>query len=167
MLFHKLLLILTILLFGVVDTKIELTSDGTNIKVSCNTPANVTIKRDPGTDAKATASSSLTVSKASETNFLEYSCTDNTGHRAFIFIKLCRNCVDIEPGTIVGIVIGDLVATILIAVAVYFISIPAKVKIHQASDRQMLVLNEANNALYSGINESERQPYSSLGHRKK
>ncbi|XP_067826912.1 T-cell surface glycoprotein CD3 gamma chain-like isoform X2 [Heptranchias perlo] len=166
----KLLVIATsviILLFGFAGAEIKLTSNGTTITLNCDPKVNVTIKRSLEKVPRETASHSLTISKTSNTNGDEYSCTDSTDSRAFIFIKLCRNCVDVDAGTVAGIVIGDIVATILIAVAVYSISTPARVKQHQASDRQALVPNDATSKIYSGIKQSDRQEYSELEPRRK
>ena len=35
---------------------------------------------------------------------------------------MCENCIELDPGTISGIVVADVIITILIAVAVYCVS---------------------------------------------
>uniref|UniRef100_A0A4W3GL13 DNAX-activation protein 10 n=1 Tax=Callorhinchus milii TaxID=7868 RepID=A0A4W3GL13_CALMI len=62
---------------------------------------------------------------------------------------VCKNCVQLESPSLAGIMVGDLLATFIIALAVYLMTAPAKARLYQASDRQTLVLNEGNDGLYS------------------
>uniref|UniRef100_A0A4W3GM03 Uncharacterized protein n=1 Tax=Callorhinchus milii TaxID=7868 RepID=A0A4W3GM03_CALMI len=61
--------------------------------------------------------------KLSDKDTGEYTCFD--GHHdisAFVFVRLCQNCVQLDTSTISGIVVGDLIATLLIALATYCVS---------------------------------------------
>ncbi|XP_070685579.1 T-cell surface glycoprotein CD3 delta chain-like [Pempheris klunzingeri] len=75
----------------------------------------------------------------------EYSCSDN---RTKIFVKFrtCDNCVHLDRDSIVGIIVGNVVATIVIGVAVYLIASQTKTgptaSHNKSSDRQHLVPNE-------------------------
>ncbi|XP_041029988.1 T-cell surface glycoprotein CD3 delta chain-like isoform X2 [Carcharodon carcharias] len=157
--------IVTILLFGDTDAEITLNSVGRQIELHC-VKGNVKIRKAGESEMTETSSKSVKISKLTENFFGEYSCV-NDSQRAIIFIKSCQNCVDFDSGSIVGIVVGDLIAIVLIAVAVYSISTPAKGKIHRASDRQALVLNDEANPVYTGIQKVDRQEYSELEHRSK
>ncbi|XP_067910288.1 T-cell surface glycoprotein CD3 delta chain-like isoform X2 [Heterodontus francisci] len=155
---------LTILLFGTTNATITIHTQEKLIKVHCE-KANLIVSEE-GKNPRNTSISHVML-KYSDEHSVEYSCLGDLDNRAIIFIKLCQNCLHVDPGTTVGIVIGDLIATILIAVAVYCISSASRVKVHQASDRQALVLNEANTAIYSGIDQVDRQEYNRLEHRNK
>ncbi|XP_053176114.1 T-cell surface glycoprotein CD3 epsilon chain-like [Scomber japonicus] len=79
----------------------------------------------------------------------EYKCTKDEYVKASIFVKFrtCDNCIDLDAGSISSIVIGDVVATIVIGVAVYLIASHARTapvpSNKKSSDRQHLVPNEA------------------------
>ncbi|XP_078415316.1 T-cell surface glycoprotein CD3 delta chain-like isoform X1 [Cetorhinus maximus] len=154
--------IVTILLFGATDAEITLRSVGSWIELQC-VEGNAKIRKAGESELRE---SPLKISKLVEKFIGEYSCMYDS-QQAIIFIKNCQNCVDFDSGSIVGIVVGDLIAIVLIAVAVYSISTPARVKIHRASDRQALVLNDEANPVYTGIQKLDRQEYSELEHRSK
>ncbi|NWW72049.1 CD3D protein, partial [Climacteris rufus] len=56
--------------------------------------------------------------------------------------RMCQNCIEVDAATISGIVIADVVATLLLAVAVYCITGHARGHTSRASDRQNLISNE-------------------------
>nr|ARM37746.1 T-cell surface glycoprotein CD3 gammadelta A [Scyliorhinus canicula] len=163
---HFLLLAATALIslfFGTSRAEIKFKSIRTYIELRCDTD-NITIRQNNKTRI---VSSPQRISKGSDTDSSEYSCQSSHQQTAFIFIKRCLNCVNFDSGSIVGIVIGDLIAIILIAVAVYSITSPTKLKIHRASDRQALVPNEDPGPIYTGIKQSDKQEYSRLEFRSK
>ncbi|KAK2912760.1 hypothetical protein Q8A73_006873 [Channa argus] len=73
----------------------------------------------------------------------EYECDS---HKIFVKFRTCDNCIEMDLGSIVGMVAGDLVATIVIGVAVYIIAsqngINPTYSQKKSSDRQHLVPNE-------------------------
>uniref|UniRef100_UPI00398F8D09 T-cell surface glycoprotein CD3 delta chain-like n=1 Tax=Pristiophorus japonicus TaxID=55135 RepID=UPI00398F8D09 len=95
--------------------------------------------------AKLTDNGKVKITRLSDSDSGEYSCTDGDDRSsAFVFVKLCRNCVALDPSTIFGIVVGDLIATIFIAVAIYCVTTSNKDKGHRASDKQNLVPRDQN-----------------------
>ncbi|XP_058865732.1 T-cell surface glycoprotein CD3 delta chain-like isoform X2 [Acipenser ruthenus] len=82
--------------------------------------------------------------------------------------KACNNCIQLEAGTVAGIVVGDVIATVLIAVAVYCVSSQQKSGAYisnKASDRQNLLMNDGNNMVYEPLRERDDGAYSKLAPR--
>lgn len=54
----------------------------------------------------------------------KYECIDNKNGNMSIFVKFrtCDNCIELSPTTIIGIAIGDAVATLLLGLAVYLVA---------------------------------------------
>ncbi|XP_017286135.1 T-cell surface glycoprotein CD3 delta chain isoform X2 [Kryptolebias marmoratus] len=85
----------------------------------------------------------------------EYKCEDNSA--IYVKFRTCDNCVELDTPSIVGLVIGNVVATAVVGVAVYLIasqsqtSRPAPTK--KRSDRENLILNEPgrSNDHYQGL----------------
>ncbi|XP_058866223.1 T-cell surface glycoprotein CD3 delta chain-like isoform X3 [Acipenser ruthenus] len=80
----------------------------------------------------------------------------------------CNNCIKLEAGTVAGIVVGDVIATVLIAVAVYCVSSQQKSGAYisnKASDRQNLLMNDGNNMVYEPLRERDDGAYSKLAPR--
>ncbi|XP_070762110.1 T-cell surface glycoprotein CD3 gamma chain-like [Enoplosus armatus] len=81
----------------------------------------------------------------------EYMC-DNPGEaksKIFVKFRTCENCIEVDATAITGLVVGEVMATVVIGVAVYLIAsqfrsspfTPQK----KSSDRQHLVPNEVSN----------------------
>ncbi|XP_014740154.1 PREDICTED: T-cell surface glycoprotein CD3 gamma chain-like [Sturnus vulgaris] len=75
-----------------------------------------------------------------------------------VHYRMCQNCIEVDAPTISGIVIADVLATLLLAVAVYCISGHDRSHTSRASDRQNLIANE----LYQPLGERENEQYSRL-----
>ncbi|KAM3658587.1 T-cell surface glycoprotein CD3 gamma chain-like [Ammospiza maritima maritima] len=75
-----------------------------------------------------------------------------------VHYRMCQNCIEVDAPTISGIVVADLVATLLLAVAVYCISGHDRGHTSRASDKQNLISNE----LYQPLGEREEDQYSRL-----
>ncbi|XP_072094392.1 T-cell surface glycoprotein CD3 delta chain-like isoform X1 [Mobula birostris] len=148
------------LLFGVSEAEIKITEAGNSLRLQCDN-GNITFQGNEVGGSRPISSCPLMIWKATEADNGVYDCAKSS-EPTFLFIKDCNNCIQVDPGTLSGIVIGDLVATFLIAVAVYCVSAPPKVKIYQASDRLALVKNDATAALYSGLRMEDRAEYSRL-----
>ncbi|MED6285337.1 hypothetical protein CHARACLAT_028260, partial [Characodon lateralis] len=54
----------------------------------------------------------------------EYSCGDD--EKIFVKFRTCDNCVELDTSSIVGLAVGDVVATIVVGVAVYLIASQAR-----------------------------------------
>ncbi|XP_035479178.1 T-cell surface glycoprotein CD3 gamma chain-like [Scophthalmus maximus] len=77
----------------------------------------------------------------------EYTCVHNhSKSEEYIFVKFrtCDNCIEIDPASILGLAVGNVLATIVLGVAVYLVaSQSGPVASHKkSSDRQHLVPNE-------------------------
>ncbi|XP_072885932.1 uncharacterized protein [Hemitrygon akajei] len=68
----------------------------------------------------------------------------------------------VKPTGIVGLVIASVISTIFISMAVYSLSSQNKPRTYQASDRHPLMRNDANEAVYSHLNQEGQSPYSQL-----
>ncbi|NXT12928.1 CD3D protein, partial [Prunella fulvescens] len=55
---------------------------------------------------------------------------------------VCQSCIEVDAPTVSGIVVADVVATLLLAVAVYCITGHDRGHTSRASDRQNLISNE-------------------------
>ncbi|XP_057897279.1 T-cell surface glycoprotein CD3 gamma chain-like isoform X1 [Melospiza georgiana] len=88
-----------------------------------------------------------------------YTC-ETEGRRSSLQVhyRMCQNCIEVDAPTISGIVVADLVATLLLAVAVYCISGHDRGHTSRASDKQNLISNE----LYQPLGEREEDQYSRL-----
>ncbi|XP_060902078.1 T-cell surface glycoprotein CD3 gamma chain-like [Labrus mixtus] len=88
-----------------------------------------------------------------DNNTGEYSCVKDDGHpegtKIFVKFRTCDNCIELDTGSIVGIAVGDVVATIVIGVAVYIVASQSWIgpiaSNKKGSDRQHLVPNEMSN----------------------
>lgn len=140
-----------------VKTDIEVTSVSDGIKVKC--PANHVLYRGENmwTSEKI---------EYKDENTGEYVCKKDDGSEKTIFVKFrtCDNCVDLDKASVSGMIVGDIVATLVIGVAVYLIasqaprtgSVPSTKK---SSDRQQLLSGEMTSR---SINEH----YQPLRHKK-
>ncbi|NWI95747.1 CD3D protein, partial [Pitta sordida] len=59
-----------------------------------------------------------------------------------VHYRMCQNCIEVDAATISGIVIADVVATALLAVAVYCVTGHNRGHMSRASDRQNLIAND-------------------------
>uniref|UniRef100_A0A3Q3FB93 CD3 gamma/delta subunit Ig-like domain-containing protein n=1 Tax=Labrus bergylta TaxID=56723 RepID=A0A3Q3FB93_9LABR len=85
-----------------------------------------------------------------DSNSGEYSCVDEEGPYLQPNLTFsCDNCIELDTSSIVGIAVGDVVATIVIGVAVYIVAsqswIGPVTSNKKGSDRQHLVPNEMSN----------------------
>ncbi|CAJ1066130.1 T-cell surface glycoprotein CD3 gamma chain-like [Xyrichtys novacula] len=84
----------------------------------------------------------------------EYTCVskDNgepEGEKMFVKFRTCDNCIELDEGSVAGIVVGEVVATTVIGVAVYLIACAqtrtgADKLDKKSSDRQHLIPPERN-----------------------
>ncbi|POI24034.1 hypothetical protein CIB84_012218 [Bambusicola thoracicus] len=90
-----------------------------------------------------------------------YTCLlDGTVHSTLqVHYRMCQNCIEVDAPTISGIVVADVVATVLLAIAVYCITGQDKGLMSRASDRQNLI---ANDQLYQPLGERNDGQYSQL-----
>uniref|UniRef100_A0A3Q3KFE1 CD3 gamma/delta subunit Ig-like domain-containing protein n=1 Tax=Monopterus albus TaxID=43700 RepID=A0A3Q3KFE1_MONAL len=108
-------------------------------------------------------------------NSKEYVCsTDTQDVQIFVKFRTCDNCIELDPASIAGIVIGEVVATVMVGVAVYLIASQAQVRpvtsYKKSSDRQHLVPNEMNsrapNDHYERLKPTHKDMYDVIHNRK-
>ncbi|XP_032905596.1 T-cell surface glycoprotein CD3 delta chain-like isoform X2 [Amblyraja radiata] len=152
----------TILLFGFSQEMIVIKEESGGITMKC--PIVGEWEKDGVNYAGKTHDGNMKLTKLSDTDTGEYTCTvGQKRSTAFVFVKLCKNCVQLDANTISGIVIGDLIATVFIALAIYCV---ASSKGGKASDEQHLVPH--NNDLYQDLrNRRGSSEYSQLAPRLK
>ncbi|NP_990843.2 T-cell surface glycoprotein CD3 delta chain precursor [Gallus gallus] len=90
-----------------------------------------------------------------------YTCQrdENVNSTLHVHYRMCQNCIEVDAPTISGIVVADVVATVLLAIAVYCITGQDKGLMSRASDRQNLI---ANDQLYQPLGERNDGQYSQL-----
>ncbi|XP_064158631.1 T-cell surface glycoprotein CD3 delta chain-like isoform X2 [Anguilla rostrata] len=97
----------------------------------------------------------------------EYTCqTDDDNVKILVKFRTCDNCVDLDVGTVAGIVVGEVIATALIGVAVYLLASQPQGKVYRqankASDRQNLIQNQQNDSTYQPLSHGNASEYSQL-----
>uniref|UniRef100_A0A674P9M6 CD3 gamma/delta n=1 Tax=Takifugu rubripes TaxID=31033 RepID=A0A674P9M6_TAKRU len=131
------------LLFLLLD-RIVVKSQPNGILLSCKTPLKIKTANGHADDLKL---------EYKDENSGEYECEDtgNEGVSQKIYVKFrtCDNCVELELVSLTGILMGNLVATVLIGVAVYLTASHRRSDVssstRKSSDRQHLVPSESRN----------------------
>ncbi|XP_059813004.1 T-cell surface glycoprotein CD3 delta chain-like isoform X2 [Hypanus sabinus] len=156
--FSKILVFIVVgaafLLFGNSDGTVVIKEQSSGITLQC--PNAGEWEKDGVSLAGKMDNGNVKLTRLSDTDTGEYTCIDGQQKSsAFVFVKLCKNCVQLDPNTISGIVIGDLIATIFIAVAIYCV-----VSSNKASGNRSI---SHNNDLYQELaNRRGSSEYSQL-----
>ncbi|XP_042342589.1 T-cell surface glycoprotein CD3 delta chain-like [Plectropomus leopardus] len=108
-----------------------------------------------------------------------YTCTqsdddeDIKGPKIFVKFRTCETCIELDVASVTGIVVGDVVATIMIGVAVYLIASHARTgpftSNKKSSDRQPLFPSEVNRApndMYQPLQHRKKDTYDVLNNRR-
>ncbi|XP_062873189.1 T-cell surface glycoprotein CD3 delta chain-like [Trichomycterus rosablanca] len=99
-----------------------------------------------------------------------YTCVEGEKKQQLLVrIRTCENCIELDALTLSAIVIGNIVATVFIGVAIYSISSQPKAKIfpgNKASDRVNLISNGEGDT-YQQLKGGDRDTYSRLGKARK
>ncbi|KAL6036486.1 hypothetical protein STEG23_003874 [Scotinomys teguina] len=77
-----------------------------------------------------------------------------------ISLKLCQNCVELDSATMAGVIITDLIATLLLALGVYCFAGHETGRLSGVSHIQALLRNEQ---LYQPLRDRDDAQYSHLG----
>ncbi|XP_045412328.1 T-cell surface glycoprotein CD3 delta chain isoform X2 [Lemur catta] len=94
-----------------------------------------------------------------------YSCngTDTHGNKVSavqVYYRMCQNCVELDPASLAGIIITDIIATLLLALGVYCFAGHETGRLSGASDTQALLRNDQ---VYQPLRDREDVQYSSIG----
>uniref|UniRef100_A0A3B5KX86 Uncharacterized protein n=1 Tax=Xiphophorus couchianus TaxID=32473 RepID=A0A3B5KX86_9TELE len=93
--------------------KVQETADG--IKLSCDGNLMVTGNGKNGTE--------MTLSYRDDESG-EYTCDDDS--QIYVKFRTCDNCIELDTSSIVSLAVGDIVATVVVGVAVYLIASQAR-----------------------------------------
>ncbi|XP_021028758.1 T-cell surface glycoprotein CD3 delta chain [Mus caroli] len=77
-----------------------------------------------------------------------------------VHYRMCQNCVELDSGTMAGVIIIDLIATLLLALGVYCFAGHETGRPSGAAEVQALLKNEQ---LYQPLRDREDAQYSRLG----
>ncbi|CAG6006555.1 unnamed protein product [Menidia menidia] len=141
------------------DNEVQIDDIPDGIKLSCK---DADIEKPDGTKVKE-----LELRYHNENSGV-YSCSETS--KAHVKFRTCDNCVELDMKAIAGIVVGDVVATVVVGVAVYLLASKAQsgpVPSHKKrSDRQPLVRNDASitsdNDNYQPLRQQRRDEYDVL-----
>lgn len=99
--------------------KITVTETAEGITLTCEGNSNVTGKH----NGKKSPSLIL---HYHDDNTGEYYCDGDTDSKIYVKFRTCDNCVELDAPSIAGLAVGDVVATIVVGVAVYLIASQAR-----------------------------------------
>ncbi|GAB5577127.1 T-cell surface glycoprotein CD3 gamma chain [Prionailurus iriomotensis] len=83
-----------------------------------------------------------------------------------VYYRMCQNCVELDSGPLAGIIIGDIIATLFLALGVYCFAgyetgrLSEAAVVLQAADTQALL---GNDQLYQPLRDRNDAQYSHLG----
>lgn len=77
-----------------------------------------------------------------------------------VYYRMCQNCVELDSTTLAGIVVTDILATLLLALGVYCFAGHETGRLSGAADTQALLQNDQ---LYQPLRDHEDAQYSRLG----
>ncbi|XP_008573138.1 PREDICTED: T-cell surface glycoprotein CD3 delta chain isoform X1 [Galeopterus variegatus] len=77
-----------------------------------------------------------------------------------VYYRMCQNCVELDLATLAGIVITDIIATLLLALGVYCFAGHETGRLSGADDTQALMRNDQ---LYQPLRDRDDAQYSRLG----
>ncbi|XP_029374255.1 T-cell surface glycoprotein CD3 delta chain [Echeneis naucrates] len=154
-------LLLLVTLTEAEDLKLTVQTVSDGIKISCK----------PGLLIKTSdLQSNITIKggfvEYRDDNSGEYQCVvkDNSDPaKIFVKFRSCDNCVNLDMASIVGLIMGDVVATILVGAAVYLLMTKSRASQfnsqstshHKSSARELLIPNEV-------TSRSNNEPYQRL-----
>lgn len=93
----------------------------------------------------------------------EYQCDGDANSKIFVKFRTCDNCVELDGASIAGLAVGDVVATIVVGVAVYLIASQARTgqvrQTKKRSDKQNLIpMNErSNDSHYQPLRKGDKE----------
>ncbi|XP_006104370.1 T-cell surface glycoprotein CD3 delta chain isoform X1 [Myotis lucifugus] len=77
-----------------------------------------------------------------------------------VYYRMCQNCVELDPTTLAGIIVTDVIATLLLALGVYCFAGHETGRLPRAADTQALLRNDQ---LYQPLRDRNDAQYSHLG----
>ncbi|XP_006912822.1 T-cell surface glycoprotein CD3 delta chain [Pteropus alecto] len=77
-----------------------------------------------------------------------------------VYYRMCQNCVELDSATLAGIIVTDIIATILLALGVYCFAGHETGRLSRAAETQHLLSNDQ---LYQPLRDRNDAQYSRLG----
>lgn len=77
-----------------------------------------------------------------------------------VYYRMCQNCVELDSATLAGIIVTDIIATLLLALGVYCFAGHEMGRFSRAADTQDLLRNDQ---LYQPLRDRNDGQYSRLG----
>lgn len=136
-----------------VENKIQVAETAEGIKLSCTSNVNVLRNEKPLQDTNLAYH---------DDNTGEYYCQDDKENsRIFVKFRTCDNCVELDGASIAGLAVGDVVATIVVGVAVYLIASQARAgqvrQTKKRSDKQNPMNERTNDSHYQPLRKGDKE----------
>ncbi|XP_025212549.1 T-cell surface glycoprotein CD3 delta chain isoform X1 [Theropithecus gelada] len=77
-----------------------------------------------------------------------------------VHYRMCQNCVELDPATLAGIIVTDVIATLLLALGVFCFAGHETGRLSGAADTQALLRNDQ---VYQPLRDRDDAQYSRLG----
>ncbi|XP_078415349.1 T-cell surface glycoprotein CD3 epsilon chain-like [Cetorhinus maximus] len=151
------------------DTQEWVRVERTNVILTCNINGSSTvswskISEKDGTTTKIPSQDdkAYNISDYSTSNDGLYQCAENgktnpTKVKFYLRVKVCDGCLDLDTGTVIGIICGDLLVTFLVALSVYCF---AKRKAAASKDYRHQQIGAQDLPLVRGSNTAPLQQHS-------
>ncbi|KAL7849436.1 hypothetical protein SRHO_G00210590 [Serrasalmus rhombeus] len=145
-------------------------STAADLSISANTKSDsAELKCDKGKWQKENIEETLTVQYTEDRNEVETCKEDVEGseisRQILVRVRTCENCIEMNIAAITAIAIGNILATILIGVAVYSLTAQPKGKSfsgNKASDKEHLIRN-GDGDTYQPLAPGQKSEYQTLG----
>ncbi|XP_053125313.1 T-cell surface glycoprotein CD3 gamma chain-like isoform X2 [Hemicordylus capensis] len=146
---------------GNTDSGISVKVQGSSVTLVCKLPEGVNAswtKDGLPIEPPAAGGNKLPLGSALDDPQGIYRCNDGTFLQ--VFFRMCQTCIHLDAATVTGLVVGNILATVFLAVAVYKIAAQEPGRLSRASDKQSLL---ASDQLYQPLGERSNGEYSRLG----
>ncbi|XP_020840439.1 T-cell surface glycoprotein CD3 delta chain isoform X1 [Phascolarctos cinereus] len=92
-----------------------------------------------------------------------YQCTHTKDMKSpvlHVYYRMCQNCVEFNSGSLIGILVADVIATFILAIGVYCFVGHEEGCLPAGFDKQILMQNDA---LYQPLKDRDDNSYSHIG----
>ncbi|XP_045653850.1 T-cell surface glycoprotein CD3 delta chain isoform X2 [Ursus americanus] len=155
-------LILAVLLSRVSPSKVDVEEFEDQVFLHCNTSI-ILVEGTMGTPLSQNKSWNLGKRILDPRGMYRCNGTDEQDDKATytqVYYRMCQNCVELDSATLAGIVITDIIATLLLALGVYCFAGHETGRLSKAADTQVLLENDQ---LYQPLRDRNDAQYSHLG----
>ncbi|XP_043853537.1 T-cell surface glycoprotein CD3 delta chain-like [Dromiciops gliroides] len=91
-----------------------------------------------------------------------YRCFNSKNQSPYlhVYYRMCQNCVELNSGSLMGILIADIIATVFLAIGIYCFAGQEMGYLPAAFDKQIVMQNDA---LYQPLRDRDDNSYSHIG----